>query len=125
MMENGLFDLNVILLVSLAYGINRFWLKNAISLPVISYVLKCHFNDWLAGIVLIAYINLLLSFSRYRHIKLDNGVTVVWVCFFCGLLWEYIFPFFWSHGTSDIWDIVSYAIGGKVYIMLLNRYRSK
>ena len=117
-----LFDLSVILFISLAYGINRFWLKTAVRFPVVSYILKCHFNDFLAGICIIAYINLLFSFSRFRHIRVSGIASAVMVCFFCGLLWEYILPAFFSHGTSDIWDIAAYVLGGAVYIIFRNRH---
>lgn len=118
----GLFDLKVILLLSLAYGINRFWLKKVVRIPVVSYLLKCHFNDFLAGICILAYINLLRSFSRYRHRQLRSGIAAVLVCFFCGLLWEYILPAVFPHGTSDVWDLVAYILGGAAYIVLRNRF---
>lgn len=112
------FDFLVILLVSAAYSINRFWLKNAVDWPVVSYILQCHFNDWLAGIGIIAYLNLVFSFSKYRHIRITQNRTAVPVCLICGVLWEYGFPLVYPHGTSDVWDIISYVLGGIVYILL-------
>ena len=90
-------------------------------MPVISYILKCHFNDFLAGIVIISYLNLIFSISRFSHIRIDNYIASVSICFICGILWEYILPLIFPHGTSDVWDIVSYILGGVMYIKLLDR----
>ena len=90
-------------------------------MPIISYILKCHFNDFLAGIVIISYLNLLFSISRFNHIKIDNYFKSISICFLCGMLWEYILPLVYSHGTSDMWDIASYVLGGIVNIKLRNK----
>ena len=60
------FDAVTLAIISLAYFVNRFWLKNALDVPVVSYLLKCHFNDWLAGICVMAYLNLVMSLGGYR-----------------------------------------------------------
>ena len=60
------FDVITLAIISLAYCVNRFWLKNALGVPVVSYLLKCHFNDWLAGICVMAYLNLVMSLGGYR-----------------------------------------------------------
>ena len=112
------FDTIATVLVSLVYCFNRFWLKNLITFPVLSYLLKCHFNDWLAGIGAIAYFNLVFIVSKYRHIKIKTFFGAVMVCFICGVLWEYVLPQIFSYGTSDIWDVVSYMLGGTSYIAL-------
>ena len=119
----GKFDAIVTVLVSLAYCLNRFWLKNLVTLPVLSYLLKCHFNDWLAGIGAIAYFNLVLNVSKYRHIKIKTLFGAVMACSICGVLWEYVLPQIFSHGTSDIWDVVSYILGGTSYIALFRGYQ--
>lgn len=90
-------------------------------MPVISYILKCHFNDFLAGLAIISYLNLLFSMSIWSHIQIDNYLKSISICFLCGILWEYTLPFIFSHGTSDMWDIVSYILGGVMYIKLLNK----
>lgn len=112
------FDLIVAALVLFAYGLNRFWLKTLVIAPGFSYLLKCHFNDWLAGISLIAYFNLVLSVSQYRHIKIKSSLDAVLICLACGILWEYILPGIFSYGTSDMWDMVAYTLGGISYVAL-------
>ena len=113
---------NVIVLLCIAclYCVNRFWLKETISLPVISYVLKCHFNDFLAGIAILAYINLMLSISKYHNKAILTFPKGFGVALGCGLLWEYLLPIFFPHGTSDIYDVLAYLLGGVSYISIIH-----
>lgn len=119
------FDLFIILVVSIAYSLNRFCLKTIVDVPIISYILKCHFNDFLAGIGIIAYLNLLFAVSKYRQLKVSSYAMAASLCFLCGMLWEYVFPLLFPHGTSDIWDVLSYMIGGIAYIGLLRTHMNR
>lgn len=112
------FDLSVILIVAVLYCINRFCLKQIIDFSIISYILKCHFNDFLAGIGFIAYLNCLFFVSKFNSIRVDKMSIVVCIEAFSGVLWEYILPMLFRHGTSDIWDILAYILGGMAYIVL-------
>lgn len=67
---------------------------------------------------MIAYFNLVLSVSQYRHIKIKTFLNAVLICVTCGILWEYILPGIFSYGTSDIWDVVAYTLGGISYVAL-------
>lgn len=109
---------NAIIIFSVAclYCLNRFWLKNAVAMPVIGYLLKCHFNDYLAGIAILAYINLMLSFSKYRHKVIATFPQGIIVSLSCALLWEYILPMIFPRGTSDFYDVISYVLGSITYI---------
>ena len=111
---------NIIILVCVTclYCLNRFWLKKVISLPVIGYILRCHFNDFLAGIAINAYINLALSLSKYRDKVITSYSMAAIVSFACGLLWEFILPFIFPHGTSDFLDVVVYVLGGVAYTLI-------
>ena len=122
---------NIIILVCVTclYCLNRFWLKKVISLPVIGYILRCHFNDFLAGIAILAYINLMLSLSKYHRMIITTFPKGIVISLTCGLLWEYVFPLVFPHGTSDYLDVISYVLGGIVYIILyrvyINRVQSR
>lgn len=119
------FDLFIILVISIAYSLNRFYLKTIVDVPIISYILKCHFNDFLAGIGIIAYLNLLFAVSKYRQLKVSSYAMAMSLCFLCGMLWEYVFPLVFPHGTSDILDVLSYMIGGTAYIKLLRTHMNR
>ena len=79
------------------------------QVPAISYVLKCHFNDFLAGIAILAYINLMLSLSKYRDITIATFPRGIGVSFACAMLWEYILPLVFPHGVSDPLDVLAYV----------------
>ena len=114
------FDAITLAIISLAYCVNRFWLKNALGVPVVSYLLKCHFNDWLAGICVMTYLNLVMSLGGYR-LRLRTYPGAAAVCLACGLLWEYALPMVFPHGTSDVWDVAAYVLGGLTYVLLSRR----
>ena len=80
-------DISKIVCVLFLYALNRFYLKNVVVIPAISYILKCHFNDFLGGIFIIAYINLILEHSKYRHYRVDTvsmAVTITLICEYSG-----------------------------------------
>lgn len=119
---NFKFELSLILLIAVIYCLNRFWLKETVEFPVISVILKCYFNDWMAGIGIIAYINLVLDKSKYRSKKITSFKVAIIVCLICGILWENVFPRIFPHGVCDIWDVVAYIFGGITYIIVSNLY---
>lgn len=88
---------------------------------MITYLLRCHFNDWLAGLGICAYVNTVLARSRYHHIQLSRITETVTLCALCGLLWEYLLPSILPHGTTDAWDVVAYILGGVAYARLRPR----
>lgn len=100
------------------YVLNRFWLKHAIQLPIVSYILKCHFNDWIGGICIIAYVNIVLANSKYSHCRIQKIGSVALCGLMCGILWEYVFPVFYHRGVSDLGDVIAYVIGGMTYLTL-------
>ena len=51
-----LFDSIVVVLISALYCSNRFWLKNVVNIPILSYLLTCYFPDYLAGIGILTQI---------------------------------------------------------------------
>ena len=108
----------ILLLIAAVYSVNRFWLKEAVSHPIIGYILRCHFNDYLAGIAILAYINVLLSISKYHEKLIATFFKGFFISFLCGLIWEYFLPMIFPHGTSDFVDVISYVLGGITYIGL-------
>ena len=99
----------------LLYLLNRFIFRDMFN-GIIGYLLRCHFNDFLGGICICAYIDFMVLNSKfYFRYKFFKLYQIILICFICGLLWEYIFPFFWKHGTSDFFDVIAYSLGGVVY----------
>ena len=112
--QNGI----IIACVLLLYALNRFALKEVVSIPILSYLLKCHFNDYLGGIFIIAYINIILQHSRYKQYRIHTLLQAIVVTLLCSIVWEFVAPYFFHYGTSDLWDIAAYMIGGSTYIWI-------
>lgn len=104
------------------YAVNRA-LKEYVAIPYIGYICKCHLNDYLGGIVICAYTNALLLISKREAIH--NLCFIALYTLFCGICWEYIFPLIIKIGTSDIWDVVSYSLGGVSYYLIVSFNKGK
>ena len=100
------------------YGINRFIVKDIVQIPFLRYILRCHFNDYLAGICIISYVNIIFSYSKYSNIRIIHIVPAIVVGATCGILWEYVFPIIYPRGTSDFFDVVAYMMGAGSYSII-------
>lgn len=95
----------------LLYCVNqRYWKTHTEG--SIHYLLQCHFNDFLAGVLLTSYSNFFLTMlgkpiARLHHIML--------YCIGVGLFWEYAIPLVKASSVSDPIDILCYVLGGFVY----------
>ncbi len=98
------------------YFINRFFIKPYISIPVLSYLSKCHINDFFGGIVFCAYYNIIMLLAEKKPIEKFSEVFVV--ILIVGIIWEFIFPIFLSYSTSDIFDVIAYIFGGTIYYFI-------
>lgn len=107
--------LSIILLT--LYSLNRFTpiFKSTIFMREF---FKNYFNDFLATILLLAYVNLLLGAANYKII------TELTIIMFLGMLssytWEFITPIILRRGTSDWLDVVCYLFGSLYYWLFIN-----
>lgn len=92
------------------YAVNE-QIKYRVTTPVLGYLLRCHFNDYLGGIAFAAYLNLVLSFSRFPHRRLTRPLQFIVAGLLCGIVWEGITPLFLSSSTGDWWDMLAYVLG--------------
>ncbi len=115
------FDGAVLAIVLLIYFVNRI-IKVYGDYLVFDDFFRYHFNDLCAGIAFIAYINLVLSFSKY------NRITKIWqillFALLCSFWWEVITPIYKNDSTPDILDALSYFIGTVLY-WALDRYTNR
>ena len=75
---------------------------------------KNYFNDILAGIAFMAYVNPLLALVKPSKMIKSPLVTLVFI-FCCGLFWECAAPLFVSDSVGDPLDLASYVLGGCAY----------
>lgn len=82
------------------YLLNRFALKPNLGSSVFSYLMKYYFNDYLGGILIVAYSNFVLSLSIYSY-RITSITACTGSMLLCGLFWEYIFPLIYPRGTTE------------------------
>jgi hypothetical protein len=109
----------VFLATTALYFANRYLIKP--HLPRGEYFFRGHWND-----LLLVPAALPIFLLTYRCIGLrvhDNAPSWSEVLFHV-VLWSFFFeifgPDFLHHGTADVWDVLSYALGGLVAWALWN-----
>ena len=75
-----------------------------------------YFNDVLAGVVLLALVNILLRLGRLPPLK--KLLPCLGLCLACGLFWEFVTPLYLPRSVSDIWDIAAYMAGGGIWWLI-------
>ena len=115
------YNLQIIFFSLVLYGANQFYLKKTVNIPLVAFLLKNYFNDWLCGVLLVAYINVIIARSRYKTYQIRTVSSAVFVNTLCGIVWEFGIPSIIQRGTSDWYDIVSYITGGIAYIFIQNK----
>lgn len=107
----------------LLYALNQ-QIKYQVETPVLGYLLRCHFNDYLGGIAFAAYLNLVISFSKWPERRLKKPLHFVAAGILCGLFWEWITPMFLPNSTGDWLDVVAYVLGMLTYFILSRLWQS-
>ncbi|MCZ2257801.1 hypothetical protein [Sporosarcina sp. G11-34] len=97
--------------VLLLYIVNRLYLKNVLGWSFI----QNHFNDVLAGMLIVAVVNVLAMLGDQRKLLLIRFMRILLFTFVCGLFWEYVTPLYVSYSVSDRFDVLAYMTGGLLY----------
>ena len=90
-------------------------IKAEVQIPVLGYLLRCHFNDYLGGISFAAYLNFVLSLSNWTTFQLTKIRHFLVAALVCGVVWEVITPLFMHSSVGDVWDVVAYILGMLTY----------
>lgn len=106
----------IVVLTLFLYYCNNHCFKTH-STGIINYVLRCHFNDYLCGMLFVAYSNIVLLTRGYRIERLHH---IILFCFIAGLFWEFVTPLFRSDSVGDWIDVVCYILGGLSYCGVIN-----
>ena len=102
------------------YAVNE-QIKYRVSAPLLGYLLRCHFNDYLGGIAFAAYLNLVISFSKWPHRRLRSPLQFIAAGLLCSVAWELITPLFLPSSTGDWLDVIAYVLGMLTYWLLAGR----
>ena len=103
-------------IISITNCIFLYYLNNKIlkrtTKGLVKYFFTCYFNDILAGFIIIAFANLLLSYKRKSVTRL---LYIEVICWIAGVFWEYYPRYANIQATFDLIDIVAYSVGGLVF----------
>jgi len=94
-----------------AYVINQYYLK----INYQNIIFSSFWNDFCAGVFILSYSNILLSFYKYRNIKLDTLTKIIGFSLIVASYWEYITPLYNKSSISDPLDILMYTLGALFY----------
>ena len=98
------------------YVINNYF-KQDIKISVLGPIFKYHFNDYLAGIVFLSYVNFVLSFSKFK--QANDLKSVFFYSIVCSIAWELILPMLSAKSTGDILDVLAYFLGALSYYLII------
>jgi len=107
----------IIITIALAI-INILFLKK-LELGILTIIFNNHFNDFLGGILILAYINICLSFIN-KEIK--SLIYLIATILLISFVWEYLAIFIKPHSVFDYLDIFAYIFGSIVYWLIINRF---
>jgi len=78
----------------------------------LQWFLICYFNDILAGVFIVAVVDL---YFLMVHLRRLTAKEMVMLLFFCGVIWEGFAPMLKPTAVFDWWDFIAYQVGGLVY----------
>lgn len=93
-------------------------IKYNIEIPILDVIMQNHFNDFLGGISIMAYINLILSLKKDKPLRIEKFWILTLSIILIGIFWEVISPLYLSNSTGDPLDIFAYFLGGCAYFGL-------
>ncbi len=108
-------DLWISAFVMALYCTNRFLLKPSAPDNLLGYLIRCHVNDYLGGILFLAYTNILIGTYLDAGKRIVTIIPTILVGAVCSLCWEGLAPMLLSYSTADILDCVAYLLGSITY----------
>ena len=100
---------------ALLFLMNNFIFKN-ISIIYLNMFFNYYFNDIIAPIVYLSYINILTC--SFLDKSINSLVIIILIIIVCSFFWEYVALFLKPSSIFDINDIICYFIGGFIFYLL-------
>lgn len=116
-------NIRIVVITFCLYLVNQY-LKQYINDYDQYWFMVCYLNDILAGILFVAYINVVLSYSKFSY-RLVELRRILIVMFASGLIWELIIPMLKRNAVTDVCDIFAYCAGGFLYWCLISRIKQQ
>ncbi len=116
-------DFIILLLSMTIYVINRFFLSKIDFNYITETILRYHFNDFLAPIVFMSFINIYIDFFRVdKKYKIKRLKVVMCLSIVCCIAWELVAPVILKRSTGDILDCLAYIMGAFLFWIIM-RFR--
>ena len=80
-------------------------------------------HDFLAGVAIISYINLLLVLFSYPSIT--SLTVMLTITLLCGIIWEFFAPYLKENSVTDLYDIAAYCLGAMFYYFVIRQIIKK
>lgn len=113
-----LLNISIFALAVGVYGISRLT-----SFPtILPSSLGGHFHDLLATPVLLSATNLWIIACRRSDLVLVRLGSIFTLSVIAGVFWEFVTPLY-HKSTTDILDLLAYAIGGLLYFVVLQSFK--
>ena len=97
------------------YLLNRFLLVPLTSCRLLAW----HGADFLAGGLMLCFLNGLLLLARRRPVEQFLPVSLFLLG--CGLFWEIVTPLYLPRSVGDPWDVLAVWLGGLALLALWRR----
>lgn len=104
------------------YLMGRYW-QRAVHAQWLHWFLVCYYSDVLAGILMVAWLDLMLECGRRKEVR--SWRQTVPFLLICGLVWECLAPLWKAGAVFDWWDFVAYQAGGLIYLALQRLWDKK
>ena len=92
----------------LLYALNKFYIAVQLNWSFAQNYL----NDVLAGLLVVAVVNILALLSNEGRLLLTRLGRVLFFTLLCGVFWEYVTPLYLHYSVSDPFDVAAYMFGG-------------
>lgn len=96
------------------YLTNRLWLRH-VTAGGLRWFLVCYANDVMAGLAIVAWLDLLLRLGRLPPLR--SWKQVVPFVLACSLVWEVLAPLWKAGAVCDPWDLLAYQAGGLCWLL--------
>jgi len=83
------------------------------------YFFSCYFDDLLAPILLLSYVNLLLSIYNKKLYTLRYLILFILLV---SIVWEYLVVYIKPNSVSDPFDILCYVLGTIIYWIIHTKW---
>lgn len=109
-----------IIILTLAIYIINIKLTGKINIQWVHFLCSSYLNDFVGGIFYIAILNTIFYYFMNKK-AITSLIYIEIVLLICGIVWEYITPFFRKSTVTDIVDILVYMFSGVIYWLCISK----